>query len=114
MKINIFKYLQLKKMCYVFFFLPVLTVSAQEELQTWSSKHAYIALGNLLTVCGTAQIDSCPMEGFVPEKYNEVLALEAHGLSSVLVLPVGYRAADDMFADFAKVRKTVAESILEL
>ncbi|MGH1386692.1 NAD(P)H-dependent oxidoreductase [Kordia sp.] len=86
----------------------------QEELQTWSSKQAYIALGNLLTVCGTAQIDSCPMEGFVPEKYNEVLGLEAHGLSSVLVLPVGYRAADDMFADFAKVRKTVAESILEL
>ncbi|MCH2196573.1 NAD(P)H-dependent oxidoreductase [Kordia sp.] len=86
----------------------------QEELQTWSSKQAYIALGNLLTVCGMEKIDSCPMEGFVPEKYNEILGLEAHGLSSVLVLPVGYRAEDDMFSDFKKVRKTVAESVLEL
>ncbi|WP_298516860.1 NAD(P)H-dependent oxidoreductase [uncultured Kordia sp.] len=85
-----------------------------EELRTWSSKQAYIALGNLLTVCGVEEIDSCPMEGFVPEKYNEVLGLEAHGLSSVLVLPVGYRAEDDMFSDFAKVRKSVSESVLKL
>ena len=86
----------------------------QEELRTWSSKQAYIALGNLLTVCGVEKIDACPMEGFIPEKYNEVLGLEAHGLSSVLVLPVGYRAEDDMFSDFKKVRKSVAESVLEL
>ncbi|WP_420572947.1 NAD(P)H-dependent oxidoreductase [Kordia sp.] len=86
----------------------------QEELKTWSSKQAYIALGNLLTVCGAEQIDACPMEGFVPEKYNEILGLDAHGLSSVLVLPVGYRAEDDMFSDFKKVRKSVEESVLEL
>ena len=54
------------------------------------------------------------MEGFVPEKYDEILGLQAHGLSSVLLLPVGYRAEDDMFADFAKVRKSITESVLEL
>lgn len=86
----------------------------QEELNAWTAKQAYIALGNLLTVCGVEQIDACPMEGFIPEKYDEILGLAAHGLSSVLVLPVGYRAEDDMFADFKKVRKSVAESILEL
>ncbi|MFK7750819.1 MAG: NAD(P)H-dependent oxidoreductase [Kordia sp.] len=86
----------------------------QEELKTWASKQAYIALGNLLNVCGVEQIDSCPMEGFVPEKYDEVLGLTAHGLSSVLVLPVGHRAEDDMFSTMAKVRKSVAESVLEL
>jgi len=86
----------------------------QEELKNWSAKQAYIALGNLLTVCGVAQIDACPMEGFIPEKYDEILGLNAHGLSSVLVLPVGYRAEDDMFADFKKVRKSVSESVLEL
>ncbi|MBC8757212.1 NAD(P)H-dependent oxidoreductase [Kordia sp. YSTF-M3] len=86
----------------------------QEDLDTWAAKQAYIAMGNLLTVCGVERIDACPMEGFVPEKYDEVLGLEAHGISSVLVLPVGYRAEDDMFADFKKVRKTIAESILEL
>jgi nitroreductase/dihydropteridine reductase len=86
----------------------------QDELSTWAAKQAYIAMGNLLTVCGVERIDACPMEGFSAEKYNEILGLEAHGISSVLVLPVGHRAEDDMFGGFKKVRKTIAESILEL
>jgi len=85
-----------------------------EELSIWAAKQAYIAMGNLLTVCGNERIDACPMEGFSPEAYDEILDLKKHGLSSVLVLPVGYRAEDDMFANFKKVRKTIAESVLEL
>ncbi|WP_430412868.1 NAD(P)H-dependent oxidoreductase [Kordia sp.] len=96
------------------FMLESFSKKTPEELNTWASKQAYIALGNLLTVCGVEQIDACPMEGFSPEKYDEILGLEAHGLSSTLVLPVGYRAEDDMFADFKKVRKSLEESILEL
>lgn len=96
------------------FMIDTFSKKTQEELHTWASKQAYIALGNLLTVCGVEKIDSCPMEGFSPEKYDEVLGLEAHGLSSVLVLPVGYRAEDDMFSDMAKVRKSVAESVITL
>ncbi|WP_046756089.1 NAD(P)H-dependent oxidoreductase [Kordia jejudonensis] len=96
------------------FMIDSFSKKTQEELKTWAAKQAYIALGNLLTVCGVERIDACPMEGFSPEKYDEILGLEAHGLSSALVLPVGYRAADDMFADFKKVRKSVSESILEL
>jgi len=89
------------------FMIDTFSKKTAEELKTWASKQAYIALGNLLTVCGAEKIDSCPMEGFIPEKYDEVLGLEAHGLSSVLVLPVGHRAEDDMFSD-------MAESVLEL
>lgn len=85
-----------------------------EELSIWAAKQAYIAMGNLLTVCGNQRIDACPMEGFSPEKYDEILGLQKHGLSSALVLPVGFRAKDDMFADFKKVRKTITESVLEL
>ncbi|PTX62373.1 nitroreductase [Kordia periserrulae] len=96
------------------FMIDTFSKKSDEELKTWASKQAYIALGNLLTVCGLEKIDACPMEGFIPEKYDEILGLEAHGLSSVLVLPVGYRAEDDMFSDMNKVRKSVAESVLEL
>ncbi len=96
------------------FMIDTFSKKTAEELKTWASKQAYIALGNLLTVCGAEKIDSCPMEGFIPEKYDEVLGLEAHGLSSVLVLPVGHRAEDDMFSDMNKVRKSIAESVLEL
>jgi nitroreductase/dihydropteridine reductase len=42
------------------------------------------------------------------------LELDQHGLNSVLMLPVGYRAEDDMFADFKKVRKSLSKTIIEL
>ena len=85
-----------------------------EEKQQWSKNQAYIALGNLMTVCAIEEIDSCPMEGFVADKFDEILKLKEKGLKSVLLLPVGYRADDDMFADFKKVRKPINESIIEL
>ncbi|ETN95836.1 hypothetical protein SAMN04487906_0792 [Zhouia amylolytica] len=86
----------------------------QEEIDTWAIKQAYLSMGNLLTVCAAEDIDSCPMEGFVSEKYDEILELQAKNLKSVLVMPVGYRAADDMFADFKKVRKELSEAIEEI
>ena len=84
------------------------------EIEEWATKQAYLAMGNLLTVCAIEEIDSCPMEGFDPEAYDQVLELNSKGLKSVLVMPIGYRAEDDMFADLKKVRKTVAESTIEL
>ena len=80
----------------------------------WATRQAYIALGNLMTVCAVEGIDSCPMEGFMPSELDKALKLEEHGLSSVLLLPVGYRAEDDMFADFKKVRKPLYKTIIEL
>ncbi|OSY88030.1 nitroreductase [Tenacibaculum holothuriorum] len=71
----------------------------QEELSSWNKNQAYIALGNLMTVAANEQIDSCPMEGFVPAKYDEILGLDQHNLTSVLVLPVGFRAEDDYMKD---------------
>ncbi|WP_201026194.1 nitroreductase family protein [Mastigocoleus testarum] len=49
-------------------------------------------------------VDTCPMEGFVPDKYDEVLGLPAQGYQSVVVCPAGYRAADDKYATSPKVR----------
>jgi nitroreductase len=86
----------------------------QEELYLSNKNQAYVALGNLLTVCATLEIDSCPMEGFIPDKYDEVLDLKKHNLKSVLVLPVGFRAADDYMKDLIKVRKELSESIIEI
>ena len=85
-----------------------------EERQNWSKNQAYIALGNLMTVCAAEGIDSCPMEGFVPEAYDEALGLAGMNLKSVLLLPVGYRAEDDIFSGFEKVRRSIKESVIEL
>lgn len=80
----------------------------------WASKQAYIALGNLMTVCAVEGIDCCPMEGFVPTEIDKTLGLNDHGLSSVLLFPVGHRAEDDFFAELKKVRKPLSDTIIEL
>jgi nitroreductase/dihydropteridine reductase len=84
------------------------------EIRTWATHQAYLALGNLLTVCAVEKIDSCPMEGFLPEAYDRVLGLSGKGLESVLVLPVGYRSGADPFSEFKKVRRDLQDSVLTL
>jgi nitroreductase len=84
------------------------------ERQEWSIKQVYIALGNLMTVCAVEKIDSCPMEGFDADQYDTILNLKEQQLKSVLLLPVGYRHDDDMFADFKKVRKPLLDAVVEL
>ncbi len=87
---------------------------AEGTKRDWAARQAYIALGNLMTVCATEGIDSCPMEGFIPQKFDKILGLEALGLNSVLLLPVGYRAEDDLHATLKKVRKPLTDTIIEL
>lgn len=87
---------------------------SKSEIENWCIKQAYIALGNLMTVCAVKKIDACPMEGFIPSKVDNLLKLSQFGLKSVLLLPVGYRAEDDMFAGFKKVRKKLTETVIEL
>jgi len=84
------------------------------EIKVWMEKQAYLALGNLLTVCAVEGIDACPIEGFEPKKYDDFLKLKEKGLESVLVLAVGYRADDDMFSTFKKVRKGIDEVIINI
>ena len=33
-----------------------------EQIEVWSNKQIYIALGNIITALAIAKIDSCPME----------------------------------------------------
>lgn len=86
---------------------------AEDEIKIWATHQAYLVLGTLLTVCATEAIDSCPMEGFQPGKYSEILNLESRQLEPVLVLPVGYRAADDFFAELKKVRRSLDDMVIE-
>mgnify|MGYP001025652964 CR=1 FL=1 len=85
-----------------------------KEVKTWATNQAYLALGNLLSFCALEEIDSCPMEGFIPKEYDKLLGINEKGLTSVLVLPVGYRAKDDMFSRMEKVRKNIEDSVIEI
>lgn len=83
----------------------MLSNMTQEQRVTWAQKQAYIGLGFALAAAAVEQVDSTPMEGFVPTKVDEVLNLNELGLKSVLVLPLGYRdSGNDYLANSKKVR----------
>lgn len=94
--------------------LKLISKKTQNELFLWNKNQAYIALGNLLTVCAIERIDSCPMEGFDSEKYDDILGLSKQNLAAVLVIPVGFRAEDDFMKDLKKVRKKTDKTILDI
>jgi nitroreductase len=77
----------------------------------WAIRQVYIAIGQFMTSAAMLGIDTCPMEGFNPAKYDEILGLTALRYASVLVCPAGYRAADDKYATMPKVRFDRSEVI---
>ncbi|MEM9093046.1 MAG: hypothetical protein AAGC93_30500 [Cyanobacteria bacterium P01_F01_bin.53] len=64
-----------------------------------------------MTSAAVLGIDACPMEGIEPAGYDKVLSLQEHGFATVVACAAGYRAADDKYADLAKVRYPKAEMI---
>lgn len=72
--------------------------------QAWNSKQAYIALGNFMTAAALLGIDTCPLEGLDPARYDEILGLSGQGLSTVMACAAGYRAGSDKHATLSKVR----------
>jgi nitroreductase len=75
-----------------------------DALKEWATRQVYIALGVLLTVAAHLDIDACPMEGFDPKKFDDILGLAALGLESRTLATVGFRSVDDVTASYAKVR----------
>jgi len=86
----------------------------EDKKEQGTINHAYIALGNLMTVCALEKIDACPMEGFNPTKFDELLDLSSLNLKSVLLLPVGYRADDDFMSNLKKVRKPLKNVVIDM
>lgn len=85
-----------------------------ESIQRWNEKQTYIALGNAMSMAAELKIDTCPIEGFSPEEYNQILGLSQMGLSAAVVLAVGYRAESDATQAAPKVRKPISEMIVSM
>ena len=91
-----------------------LSSKSSEATTEWLKRQVYIAIGVAMTVCAANQIDSCPMEGFDNQKVDEILGLKELGLTSVLMLPVGFRSPDDKYQGLLKVRFDTSEVVLEV
>lgn len=74
------------------------------SMDTYTRSQVYIALGFFLFAAAQLGIDACPMEGFDPVKYDEILGLPALGYKATVVATAGYRASDDWLASLPKVR----------
>lgn len=82
----------------------IVTGPRSAEGTTWAKLQSYIALGNFMTAAALLGIDTCPMEGFLPTAFDEALHLDRMGLTTAVLCPAGYRAADDRYAGLAKIR----------
>lgn len=78
----------------------------------WAARQAYIALGNFMTAAAIVGVDTCPLEGIDPVKYDEILGLTGTGWKVVCACPAGFRASDDKYANAKKVRFDSSEVIV--
>ena len=77
-----------------------------------AARQTYIALMSAMTQAAAEGIDSTPMEGFDPAALDAILNLKERGLRSTLLLPIGYRNAEnDWLVDLEKVRKPMKDLV---
>ena len=86
----------------------------EQAIDIWATKQAYLALSTLLVACAVAKIDACPMEGFVASEYDEIFDLAEMNLHAAVVLPIGYRAADDKHQNYKKVRRELDDMVVKI
>ncbi|MGI9526505.1 MAG: NAD(P)H-dependent oxidoreductase [Weeksellaceae bacterium] len=59
----------------------------------WASRQAYIAMGILLAACAEKSIGSTPMEGIIPEAYDEIL--DDKNYKSIAAVSLGMPSDED-------------------
>ena len=70
------------------------------EQKEWAARQLYI--------------DTCALEGIDPAKYDEILGFKGTGYQTVVACAVGYRAADDPYAQAQKVRFPTDQVVTKL
>ena len=81
--------------------------AGKDGLNRWAARQTYIALGIGLVSAATEGVDATPIEGFDNAVLDEVLGLKEKGLSSVVMMALGYRDEEkDLSAKAAKVRRS--------
>ena len=84
------------------------------RLDTWQEHQIYIALGQFMACAAMLGIDTCPMEGIEPAKFDELLGLAGTDYATVVACAAGYRAADDKNATRKKVRFKTEDVVVRI
>ena len=95
--------------------LDMYTPRAPEVNYEHAARQAYIGFGLAIAAAAFEGVDATPMEGFSPEKVDEILGLRERGLRSVTLLPLGYREEGaDWLAGLKKVRRPKEDFVIEV
>ena len=79
----------------------------KSDFISWSKHQTYITLGVALAAAAAEQVDATPMEGFDTNAIDEILNLKEQGLTSTLLMPIGYRdEKNDYLVGAPKIRKS--------
>jgi nitroreductase len=87
---------------------------AAGTLDTWQEHQIYIALGKFMAAAAVLGIDTCPMEGIEPPKYDQILGLTGSNYATVVACAAGYRLPDDKYATMKKVRFKPEEVVVRI
>lgn len=86
----------------------------EKENFVHTARQAYIGFGLAIAQAAELKVDSTPMEGFSTDALDELLDLRSKGLKSVLLLPLGYRDAEnDWLVNMKKVRKPKEDFVIK-
>nr|WP_320136099.1 oxygen-insensitive NAD(P)H nitroreductase [uncultured Amphritea sp.] len=85
-----------------------------KDTQHWMEKQVYLALGTLLLGVATLDVDACPMEGFNTAMLDQELGLREKGFTSVVLVALGKRSADDFNAPLPKSRHDQEDVFTEM
>ena len=83
---------------------------SDEALNAWETAQTYISLGSMITAASLLGVDSAPMEGFQPDKFDEILGLKEKNLTATVILALGYRGEDEA-AKRQKVRRSFEDVV---
>jgi nitroreductase / dihydropteridine reductase len=76
-----------------------------KDLQHWMEKQTYLALGMSLMAAASLGIDAAPLEGFNSRTVDAELGLREKGLTTTVMLALGYRdETSDFYAKTPKSR----------
>lgn len=91
-----------------------LTNRTPEARMIWAQKQAYIALGTMMAAASELHVDNHALEGFNPDKFDEVLGLTERHLHATVILALGYRDVSDESQNYAKVRRAADDMIVRM
>lgn len=91
-----------------------LTSRTPEARFIWAQKQAYIPLMSMILAAAEKGIDSCPMEGFSPASFDEILGLKEMNLSATVMLAIGYRSDEDKTQHYKKIRRDMSDIVVKI